>query len=123
MELRLTYIDGNSNYFWTRFQAEDKFPAMPQVTRHQRLTGPGSPLKNVLTAKKGLFWGVLAGKQGFCAIRKSDFFAFFHVWAVFCSCKWLSASLFRKIAASPKNRAGKPTVGFLVCGTYAMIAR
>jgi hypothetical protein len=51
----------------------------------------------LLTAKKGLFFGVLAGKQGFWTIRKSDFFAFFHFFEAFSLCKLLPASIFQNI--------------------------
>jgi hypothetical protein len=34
-------------------------------------------LKNVLTAKNGLFWGILAEKRGVCALQKPFYFVFF----------------------------------------------
>jgi hypothetical protein len=55
----------------------------------------------------------VAGKQGFCLIRKTDYFAFFHVFVLFLVCNALPVSIFRKIQALKKNRAEKPTVGFL----------
>jgi hypothetical protein len=57
--------------------------------------------------------GLLAGKQGVRLIRKNDFFAFFRVLVVFSFSKLLSVSIFQRIQAPKKNRAGKPTVGFL----------
>jgi hypothetical protein len=36
-----------------------------------------------LTEKTGLFSGVLAAKQGFCAGKMKLFFAFFHIFMVF----------------------------------------
>jgi hypothetical protein len=83
------------------------------VTRHQGLTHPRPSPKNVLTEKKGLFLGVLAGKQGFGAGQKPSFFAFLHVFVVFFFCKYLKFRIFRKIDLSKKNRAKKPTIGFL----------
>jgi hypothetical protein len=59
--------------------------------------GLGHPQKYVLTAKKGRFFGVLAGKRGFWAIRKDDFFAFFHFFEAFSLCKLLPASIFQII--------------------------
>jgi hypothetical protein len=44
----------------------------------------GRALKNVLTAKSGLFLGDLAGKQGFCALKKTLYFEFFRVFGIFC---------------------------------------
>ena len=72
--------------------------------------------KNVLTAKMGLFWVVLAGKQGLRVGKKTPYFALFHILVVFCVCKLLSGKIFRRIRASKKNRAKKPTVGFCFCG-------
>jgi hypothetical protein len=46
--------------------------------------------KNVLTAKKGFSWGVLAGKQEVGAEQKAFYFALFHVLVVSCVCKSLS---------------------------------
>jgi hypothetical protein len=66
----------------------------------------------VLTAKKSLFWGVLAGKRGSGAVKKTSFFALFHVFVVFLLYKPLSCKLFRPIRPAEKNRAKKPTVGF-----------
>jgi len=45
--------------------------------------GLARALKNVLTAKKGLFWGVLTGKQGVGARKRAFYFALFHVLVVF----------------------------------------
>jgi hypothetical protein len=56
----------------------------------------------------------LAGKQGFGAEKKTLYFALFHVLVVFCVYKLLAPKTFRRICASKKNRAKKPTVGFLV---------
>jgi hypothetical protein len=69
-------------------------------------------LKNVLTAKKSLSLGVLAGKQRVGVEQKALYFALFHVLAAFCVCKSLFLRIFRKMVASKKNRAEKPTVGF-----------
>jgi hypothetical protein len=66
--------------------------------------------------------GVLAGKQGFGAFEKDDFFVVFHFCMAFCLCKLLSGRIFRKIQASQKNRAEKPTVGFMIFGSCAIIA-
>jgi hypothetical protein len=70
------------------------------------------PLKNVMTARKGLFWGVLAGKQGMLWRKKAFYFALFHVLVVFRVCKLLSVRIFRQIFRFKINRAEKPTVGF-----------
>jgi hypothetical protein len=75
-----------------------------------------------LTAKKGLFWDVLAGKQGLGAHKKAFYFALFHVLMVFYVCKSLAGSVFPKIRRSQINRAGKPTVGFLFLGSCDIIA-
>jgi hypothetical protein len=40
--------------------------------------------KNVLTAKKGRFLGVLAEKRGFRALKKPFYFEFFGVLELFC---------------------------------------
>jgi hypothetical protein len=64
--------------------------------------GHGGALKNVLTVKKGLFLGLLAGKRGVGAKEKSLYFAFLHVLVTFCFCKLLSVSQFRRICASKK---------------------
>jgi hypothetical protein len=73
----------------------------------------GQHPKKRTDGKKARFLGVLAGKQGFEAIKKPLFFALYHVFAVFCVCKWLSGGIFRIICPAKKNRAKKPTVGFL----------
>jgi hypothetical protein len=75
--------------------------------------------KNVLTEKTAPFLGVLAGKQGLWRGEKTFYFAFFHVLVVFCVYKLLADKIFRKMGTSKKNRARKPTVGFLflrACG-------
>jgi hypothetical protein len=54
----------------------------------------------------------LAGKQVFWLKEKTLYFAFFHVFMVFCDCKGLSISGLGKMGAFKKNRAEKPTVGF-----------
>jgi hypothetical protein len=100
----------SSKFFLPEKARSQKFS---QVKRHQRLTMPWPRLKNVLTAKKGLYLGVLAGKQGTGREKKSFYFALFHVLVVFCGCKFLSVRTFRKIFASKIIRAEKPTVGFL----------
>jgi hypothetical protein len=64
----------------------------------------------------------LAGKQEAGAAKKAFYFAFFHVLVVFCVCKLLSVRIFRKILASQKNRAKKPTVGFWIFGGSGNIA-
>jgi len=76
-----------------------------QVIRHQRLTDLCRPRKNVLTAKKGLFLAVLAGKRGFRAGKKAFYFAIFHVLVVFFFCMWLSGNVLRFPAGFQKNRA------------------
>jgi len=73
--------------------------------------------KNVLTAKMSLFWVVLAGKQGIWPGKKALYFALFHVLVVFCVYKLLAGNIFRRMRASKKNRAEKPTVGFLFLGS------
>jgi len=82
---------------------------------------PWPLLKNVLTAKKGLFWAVLAGKQGISAGKKTLYFALFHVLVGFCVYKLLSGKIFRRFLASKINRAKKPTVGFLFLGACGNI--
>jgi hypothetical protein len=52
--------------------------------------------------------GLLAAKQAFRAIRKSDFFAFFQVLTAFISCKPLIFRILQIPEASQKNRAKKP---------------
>jgi hypothetical protein len=91
-------------------------PKLLQVTRHQRLKNHGFPQKNVLTAKKGRFWRVLAGKQGFGRGGKTLYFATFHVFMVFFICMSLAGRIFRNIRPRKKNRAKKPTVGFSFSG-------
>jgi hypothetical protein len=60
-----------------------------------------------------LFWVVLAGKEGISAGKKTLYFALFHVLVVFRVYRLLTGNIFRRIRASKKNRAKKPTVGFL----------
>jgi hypothetical protein len=80
--------------------------------------------KNVLTEKRGLFLGVLAGKQGFGAKKTSLYFALFHVLVVFCVGKSLTGRTFPKIEAFKKNRAEKPTIGFwFSAGSGNIVAR
>jgi hypothetical protein len=74
--------------------------------------GLGRPLKNVLTAKKGCFSGVLEEKQGVRARKIAFYFAFFHFFMLSCICKFLSDRTLRQAKPSKKNRAQKPTVGF-----------
>jgi hypothetical protein len=83
--------------------------------------GRDRDLKNVLTIKRGLSLGVLAGKQGVGADRKPFYFALLHVFVVFCIGKSLSARIFGNMGVSQKNRAEKPTVGFLFLGSRGMI--
>jgi hypothetical protein len=65
----------------------------------------------------------LAGKQGFLTIRKTDFFAFFHFFKRFCGCKPLMVRILQMTEGSKKNRAQKPTVGFLIwAGSGKIIA-
>jgi hypothetical protein len=74
-----------------------------------------------LTAKKTRFWGALAGKQGVWPREKTSFFALFHVFVVFCVYKLLAGKTFRLMLGSKKNRAKKPTVGFLFLGASGNI--
>ena len=83
---------------------------------------PGCALKNVLTAKMGRFLGVLAAKQGVEAVQKAFYFSLFQVLVVFCVCKLLSVRILRKILASQKNRAEKPTMGFWFLAGSANLA-
>jgi hypothetical protein len=78
--------------------------------------------KNVLTAKKGLFWGVFAGKRGVGMEQKAFYFALFRLLVLLCACKSLPVRIFQKMEVSQKNRAEKPTVGFLFFGSCGMIA-
>jgi uncharacterized membrane protein len=66
--------------------------------------------------------GVLAGKRGFERGNKAFYFALFHVFVVFFVCKSLSISLLQILEDSKKNRAEKPTVGFLIFGSCDIIA-
>jgi hypothetical protein len=59
--------------------------------------GLDGPCKYVLTAKKGLFLGLLAAKRGFHAIRKTDYFELLAVLVAFHVCKLLSVRIFRTI--------------------------
>jgi hypothetical protein len=67
----------------------------------------------------GLFRVVSAGKQGIERGKKTLYFALFHVLVVFCICKLLAGKIFRRICGSKKNRAKKPTVGFLFLGVVS----
>jgi len=99
-------------------------PAQSHFTRKSAITeyyvsgspstpnGPLTPRKNVLTAKKGLFLEVSAGKQEFGAEKKTLYFALFHVLALACVSKLLSVRNLQRICGSKKNRAEKPTIGF-----------
>ena len=109
----LTHLDGSGGDFLISCPKKRDFQRILQVTRHQRLTAPGPPRKYVLTAKKGRFLGLLAGKQGFWGGQKATFFPLFHVLVGFFVCKSLSGKIFHKFQASEKNRAKKPTVGFI----------
>jgi hypothetical protein len=62
----------------------------------------------------GRFCGVLAEKQGARALKKDDFFGFFHFFEGFLSCKPLLVRNLQIKEAFRKNRAEKPTVGFLI---------
>ena len=62
-------------------------------------------MKNVLTAKKGYLLGVLAGKQGFRAKEKDDFFEFFLLFWDRLPRKPLIFSNLRDSDPSKKNRA------------------
>jgi hypothetical protein len=78
-----------------------------QVIRHQRLTDLCRPRKNVLTAKKGLFLAVLAGKRGVGRAKKHFILHFFTFWWFFafaCCCPAASCR-FRKAPKKivPKN--------------------
>jgi hypothetical protein len=59
---------------------------------------------------------VLAGKPGVRLKKKTLYFALFHVLVVFCVYKLLAGKIFRRMRGSKKNRAKKPTVGFLFLG-------
>ena len=72
--------------------------------------------------KKGFFLGVLAGKQGLGDQQKTLYFAFFHVLMDFFVCKLLSGKIFQQMEVSKKNRAKKPTVGFLFSAGSGNIA-
>jgi hypothetical protein len=74
-----------------------------------------------MTAKNVRFQGLLAGKTGFAAGEKTLFFAIFHVFVVFGVCKWLTVRIFQRKNLSKKNRAQKPTVGFLFSGASGNI--
>src|SRR5580658_4006098 len=74
--------------------------------------GLAPPPKNVLTAKKGLFWGVLEEKRGGRALKKPFYFAFFRFLGTSSICKPLSINNLHGFSAFHKNRAKKPTVGF-----------
>jgi len=63
----------------------------------------------------------LAGKQGFGAEKKTLYFALFHVLVVFCVYKLLADKILRRMSGSQKNRAKKPTVGFLFLGASGNI--
>ena len=84
--------------------------------------GPGRSRKNVLTAKKGHFLGVLAGKRGVDAKKKTFSFALFHVLVVLFICLSLSNSVLQILKGSKKNRAEKPTVGFWFWAGFGNIA-
>jgi len=64
----------------------------------------------------------LAGKQVFGAGRKAFYFALSHVLVVFLACRLLSGSILQILEGSKKNRAEKPTVGFLILGSCDIIA-
>jgi len=64
----------------------------------------------------------LAGKRGFGVLKKAFYFALLHVLVVFCFCKSFSVNLFRHNSVSQKNRAEKPTIGFLFLGSGGKIA-
>jgi hypothetical protein len=66
--------------------------------------------------------GVLAGKQGLEANEKAFYFALFHVLAACLFCRSLSGSILQILEGSEKNRAKKPTIGFLFFGTCVIIA-
>jgi hypothetical protein len=84
--------------------------------------GLGCALKNVLTAKKGLFLGVLPVKQEVRANKKAFYFELCHGLVVFFVCKSLSVRIFQKIQPCKKNRAEKPIVGFLFLAGSGNIA-
>ena len=53
--------------------------------------------------------------------KKTLYFAIFHVLVVFCVCKLLAGKIFRRMRGSKKNRAEKPTIGFLFLGASGNI--
>jgi len=63
----------------------------------------------------------LAGKQGVDTQNKTFYFVFFPLLVVRDSRKSLLDRIFRRMNASKKNRAEKPTVGFLILGRYGNI--
>jgi hypothetical protein len=78
--------------------------------------------KNVLTAKKARFLGLLERNRGVGGLKKAFYFALFHVLVVFSALKLLSIKILRNMGARPKNRAKKPTVGFLIFSSGNIIA-
>jgi hypothetical protein len=64
-----------------------------------------TPPKNVLTAKKGLFWGVLEEKRGGSREKKAFYFAFLRVFGDGLLGKPLSIRNLHRTEPSKKNRA------------------
>jgi hypothetical protein len=76
-------------------------------------------LKKRTDKEKGPFFGRFGRKTGVGRAEKTLFFAFFHFFVFYCVCKLLAGKIFRRMRGSKKNRAKKPTVGFLflrACG-------
>jgi hypothetical protein len=93
-----------------------------QVTHHQCIPTIAPSLKNVLTAKKARFLNLLTGKQGVGALKRAFYFALWHVLVFFHAWKLLSARIFGIMSPPQKNRAEKPTIGFLFFGSGDIIA-
>jgi hypothetical protein len=67
--------------------------------------GTGPAPKNVLTAKRGLFWGDLAEKRGGPLQKNDTFFRVFSIFRDFVPRKRLNLRIFRRFDPSKKNRA------------------
>jgi hypothetical protein len=92
-----------------------KFLSIKVERRH------GGALINVLTAKMGRFLAVLAEKRGVRAKKMSFYFGLFRFLGSFLCGKPLMASNLQNPEPSRKNRAQKPTVGFLFLAGYCNI--
>jgi hypothetical protein len=89
-------------------------PKPTQVPLHQGQSQPWPRAKKRTDSKKGPFLGRFGRKPGGPLQKNYTFFRVFSIFGDFVPRKRLKLRMFHQFDLSKKNRAGKPTVGFLV---------